>query len=639
MEERFLPVRVGPEWWDRNISCRQGCPVRTNAGRYVALIAEGDLETSYRYASLPNPFASVCGRICAAPCEDACRRGVLDSPIAIRALKRLICERYGVESHLGQEVYRQLRPRSGPKRGRVAVIGAGPAGLSCAHDLALAGFQVTVFDRDTRLGGMIDMGVPEYRLPREILRKEIEAILDLGVEVRTGVALTRDYGLQELRAEGYDAFFIAVGAMRSRSLEIEGIDLDGVFKAVEFLLNVNRGFHVELGRKVVVVGGGNVALDAARTALRAAALGEPMPGPQAAPEDGVVPAATATLDAARAAVRLGAREVLAVALESREEMPAHEFEIAEAELEGVKILHRLGPKRILGEGGRVRGVETLKVASVFDPDGRFNPRLIPGTEEVIECDSVILAIGQTPDTSFLRPEDGVAVTPRGTIQVDPETLATTAPGVFAGGDVAFGPRNLIDAVADGRRAAASIARYLKEGPEEKRRGRLFQVPPLERPRDYDSRPRVPVPSLPLERRIGIREVELGYDLPLARREAERCLRCYMNIALDPDLCILCGLCVDVCPTGVLKIVPAEEVEAAVAEIPEGEAWLEPEGKYGRSAMLIDEAACIRCALCVLRCPPGALYTVEWEGEEVFRLAELPGEVTRELQPAGAGTDR
>jgi formate dehydrogenase beta subunit len=577
---RYLPARVGPDWWDRNISCRQGCPVRTNAGRYVALIADGDLETSYRYASLPNPFASICGRICAAPCEDACRRGIVDAPIAIRALKRVVCERYGVESHLGEEVYRELRPARPQGRGRVAVIGAGPAGLSCAHDLALAGYEVTVFEKDTRLGGMIDMGVPEYRLPREVLRREIEAILNLGVEVRTGVALTRDYGIAELKAEGYEAIFIAVGAMRSRSLEIEGVDLDGVFKAVEFLLNVNRGFHVELGRKVVVIGGGNVAL------------------------------------------------------ESREEMPAHEFEIAEAELEGVKILHRLGPKRILGKEGRVRGLETLKVASVFDPDGRFNPRFVPGTEEVIECDSVILAIGQTPDTSFLRPEDGVAVTPRGTIQVDPETLATTAPGVFAGGDVAFGPRNLIDAVADGRRAAASIVRYLEGEAEKRPRGRLFQVPPLERPRDYDSRPRVPVPSLPVERRIGIREVELGYDVPLAEREAERCLRCYLNIVLDPDLCILCGLCVDICPTGVIKIVPAEEVEGALREVPEGAAWDEPPGKFGRSAMLIDEAACIRCALCVLRCPPGALYMVEWEGEEVFRLAELSRERSLQLEPAG-----
>jgi formate dehydrogenase (NADP+) beta subunit len=359
---------------------------------------------------------------------------------------------------------------------------------------------------------------------------------------------------------------------------------------------------VELGDRVVVIGGGNVALDVARTALREPAGTE-----------------AAAFDAARMAVRLGARDVTVVSLEARHEMPAYGLEIEEAEEEGVRLLHRLGPSRIVGDG-HVEGLETVKVSSVFDADGRFNPQFIEGTEALIPCDSVILAIGQAPDLSWLTPDSGVEVSPRGTIAVDRETLATTARGVYAGGDVAFGPRNLIDAVSDGRRAAASIHRLLlgEHGstatPEPASRvRRLLPVTVVNRPLlNYDAVARVPVPSEPSKRRIGLPEVELGYTEAQARTEAARCLQCFLNIELDVDLCILCGGCVDICPEDCIRIVPAEDLQGVAA------------GPGPASALVIQEDFCIRCALCVDRCPSDALSMASWSEASTSM---------RELEPA------
>ena len=314
-----------------------------------------------------------------------------------------------------------------------------------------------MFEAQDRPGGMMVLGIPPYRLRREVLQDEIRAILDMGVELRTGQALGRDFSLGSLKDEGFASVFLGIGCMRGRDLSIPGAGLDGVLRAVDFLLNANLGYRVELGDDVVVIGGGNVALDAARTALREIAAGRSTTDPFAEADQELEGAVTQTLDVARVAKRLGARRVRVVALESREEMPAHEFEIEETEVEGIEVLTRLGPKAILGNG-HVSGLETLQVASVFDPDGRFNPRLIDGTESVLECDSVIMAIGQAPDLSWLSEDDGVELSPRGTIAVDRESLATSADWIYAGGDVAFGPRNLIDAIGDGRRAAASIHR-------------------------------------------------------------------------------------------------------------------------------------------------------------------------------------
>ncbi len=610
----FEASPIGADWFDDNVPCTRACPVLTNAGRYVAAIAAGDDELAYRIARLPNPFPSICGRVCAAPCEIACRRGSIDQPIAIRALKRYVCERFGVESGHGPHAYADAISKAPPRGERVAIVGSGPAGMACAHDLATYGYRPVVFEAQDRPGGMMVLGIPPYRLRRDVLQDEIRAILDMGVELRTGQALGRDFSLGTLRDEGFASVFLGVGCMRGRDLSIPGVELDGVLRAVDFLLNANLGYRVELGDDVLVIGGGNVALDAARTALREIAAGgstSDVLAPDADQElEGAV---TQTLDVARVAKRLGARRVRVVALESREEMPAHEFEIEEAELEGIEVLTRLGPKAILGEE-RVGGLETLRVASVFDPDGRFNPRLIDGTESILECDSVILAIGQAPDLSWLSDDDGVELSPRGTVAVDRESLATSADWIFAGGDVAFGPRNLIDAIGDGRRAAASIHRRIagEDAPLPSGSGRKL-LPILEvrgRTPDYTEYPRIPIPAELSERRIGSPEVELGYTPEQAREEASRCLQCFLNIMLEPSICILCGGCVDICPEKCIRIVPTEEIAGIEATGPS-------------SALIIQEELCIRCGLCVDRCPTHALSLKGWSESSTAPIALEP----------------
>ena len=274
---RFTQVEAGGEWFDANVPCTQACPVLTNAGRYVAAIAAGDDRLAYDIARLPNPFASICGRVCAAPCEIACRRGAIDQPIAIRALKRYVCERFGVESETGAAAYTAAAPRAPARDERVAIVGAGPAGLACAHDLATYGYRPVVFEAQREPGGMMVLGIPPYRLRRDLLDAEIRAILDMGVELRTGLRLGEDFSLASLKQDGFASVFLGIGAMRSRDLQIPGVDLDGVLRAVDFLLNVNLGYRVELGDDVVVVGGGNVALDAARSALREIAAGRATP--------------------------------------------------------------------------------------------------------------------------------------------------------------------------------------------------------------------------------------------------------------------------------------------------------------------------------------------------------------------------
>jgi NAD-dependent dihydropyrimidine dehydrogenase PreA subunit/NADPH-dependent 2,4-dienoyl-CoA reductase/sulfur reductase-like enzyme len=316
-------------------------------------------------------------------------------------------------------------------------------------------------------------------------------------------------------------------------------------------------------------------------------------------------------DVARTAARMGAR-VTVVSLESREEMPAHEFEIEEAEVEGIAMRHRLGPKSIVGNG-RVAGLEVLDVASVFAPDGRFDPKTIDGTEQVIPCDSVIIAIGQAPDLSWLDPTDGVETGRGGTIAVEPESLATSAPGIYAGGDVAFGPRNLIDAIGDGRRAAASIHRQIA-GAEPARPSlssrRMLPIVSVNRGPDaaaYTERDRLAVPAEPTGRRIGSPEVELGYTEEQARLEAGRCLQCFLNIMLDQTKCILCRGCVDVCPEHCIRILPAEQVSGIEVTEPS-------------SVLVIQEDLCIRCGLCVDRCPTDALSLEGWSEASTAPIA-------------------
>jgi formate dehydrogenase (NADP+) beta subunit len=642
-----LKVRLPDlEHWKAQVKCQSGCPVGTDAGRYVQLIAEGRDQDAYLAARAPNPFASVCGRVCAAPCEDACRRGNIDAPIAIRSLKRYVTERYGAESirpdtqdllrseligegnrfpgHLPTAPLGEMGGGSMPRK--VAVIGAGPAGLAAAHDLALLGYDVTVLEASEEPGGMMRFGIPEYRLPRTLIRQEIDKILALGVKLRLKEPLTPTHGLKELRAQGFEAFFLSVGVSRGRELAAPGVELDGVVKAVDYLLNVNRGYRLPLGRKVVVIGGGFVAFDAARTALRL--------GRETAEEelDALVSESEArakeAIDSARAAIRGGATEVTIVSLERFEEMPVlrstqgHE-EFEETKHEGVAFLPGRGPKRFLGET-RLQAIELRAVRSVFDEHGRFAPVYDDDDVLTIEADSCILAIGQQADLSFLKPEDGVEVQRSGSVKIDPQTLATSARGVFAGGDVAFGPRNLIEAVANGKRAARSIHEHLSHEGARIERTLAIEVLPTEQYRmsaGFEILDREAAPTLDLGRRTGIAEVETGYDTALARAQAARCLVCHVQTIYDPEKCVLCSRCVDVCPEFCLAIVPLEQLDLPEAE---REALLDRAQGNGLplSAMIKDDDRCIRCGLCAIRCPTDAMTMEKFQITERYAKTSL-----------------
>jgi NADPH-dependent glutamate synthase beta subunit-like oxidoreductase len=631
------------QFWMDMIPCQAACPVRTDAGRYVQLIAAGDFEQAYLTARSPNPFASVCGRICAAPCEDRCRRGRIDAPVSIRALKRFVTEKYGVESLEPdtQERLFQIDTEPGNKtvwhlpllresrkqqaRGqRVAVIGAGPAGLSAAHDLALMGYTVTVFESTDTPGGMMYHGIPEFRLARAVIEKEIARILGMGVELRINTPLTPEYGLAELRAEGFEAVFLSVGTQRGRDLAIEGGNLDGVVRAIDYLLNTNHGYRVRLGRKVVVIGGGFVAFDAARMALRSS-----IEGGAAQPAD-MSPA----LDAARSALRAGVSDVVMMSLESFDEMPVmrtaqgrEEFE--EARKEGVRFVTQRSARRFAGSNGSVERIELIGVRRTYDDAGRFSPEFDESVTETIEADTVILAIGQQTDLSFVKPHDRLELTPQRTIKVDRATLATSAPGVYAGGDAAFGPRNLIEAVSNGKLAALSIDNYLRglEGlPEVRLKVDKIRTRDYGTKTHYDRWPREAPPSIDLKRRTGISEVEETFSEAEAVRQAERCLQCHIQTIYDPDKCVLCNRCVDICPEYCLKLVPVHEVDLDGVTPQQVRAFYGDAAPDGQplSAMIKDDEKCIRCGLCALRCPTDAMTMEVFFYEESEAVAQRPG---------------
>ncbi len=620
-------------FWKELVPCQIGCPVHTDAGRYVQLIAEQRYKDAYLTARSPNPFASICGRVCAAPCEDWCRRGKIDAPVSIRALKRFVTEKYGVESiepdtqdtlfestnepgnkwlwHL--PVQAETR-KNIVKNKRVAVIGSGPAGLSCAHDLALMGYQVTVFEATGVAGGMLRHGIPEYRLSRSLIDKEIDKIKFLGVEVRYQSPLSENFGMKELKQQGFESIFISVGTQKGRDLNLEGSNLDGVIKAIDYLLNINNGYRVNLGKKVLVIGGGFVAFDAARTALRG--------GPEN--EGGDIHAA---VDAARTAVRAGASEVHIASLESFAEMPVlrtaqgyEEFE--EAKKEGVVFHPQRGPKRFIGENGRLRAIEFIGVKRTYDDHGRFDPVYDAGFIEKFEVDSVIVAIGQQTELSFIKPADGIELTAGKLIKINTENLATTAPGVFAGGDVAFGPRNIIDAVANGKRAALSIDEFLRgQKPPAYFDLSIEKIPTrrFTRPEDFEQKTRQSPPTIDLGRRTGISEVESGYTEQQAKEQAERCLACHIQTIYDAEKCVMCNRCVDVCPEYCLKLVPLAALDVDDATKQKILEHYDINSLQPSSAMLKDDETCIRCGLCAVRCPTDAM-TMEvfyYEQHEAF----------------------
>ncbi len=622
---RDLSVDVPLDGYYRElIACQAACPVHTDARGYVRAIAEGCFHDAYLIARGPNPFASICGRICAAPCEVACRRGRIprvdadgrfvatDRPIAIRALKRFACDRFGPEIRppagvladlkrftpavaagpdemaalLRASVDGRLRPADGQ---RIAIIGSGPAGLSAAHDLALLGFRPTVFEREPVPAGMLAVGVPAYRLPREIIAREVAVIEALGVEIRCGVTVGDGISFADLRRD-FAAVIIAVGAKGSRALGIPGEAGPGVFGGVDLLRAVALGEPPAIGRDIVVIGGGNVAFDVARTVVRQVAL-----------------------DTARTAARLSATSrVRLVSLESLEHMPADTIEIVEGDEEGIERLNGWGPVAIQRDDhGVVTGVTVRKCHQVYDEQRRFAPIFDDAERRTLSCDTVLLAVGQVPVTKFLDIGGGdVEMARPGWPKVDPRTLATSAPGVFVAGDLAHGTRLAIDAVASGKAAARSVYTHLT--------GRQLNLvsttghlplPGYRREVGYESIRRQGVPVHEPHERLNRPDVEVerGYDETTAIREASRCLDCGVTPVFDGARCVLCGGCADVCPTECLKLVslarlqPASGLDTAI----DGALGADLD-RAQHSAILKDEDRCIRCALCVMRCPVQAI---------------------------------
>ncbi|MEW6374474.1 MAG: NAD(P)-binding protein [Thermodesulfobacteriota bacterium] len=472
--------------------CRATCPIHVNAQGYIALISVGKFEEALALVRQKNPFPGITGRICTHPCESVCRRkdvgttqNRVEGSIAIDGLKRFVSD-YEKEDKTDLSV-----PEENGKK--VAIVGAGPAGLLAAYDLRKMGYDVTIFEVLPVAGGMLAVGIPEYRLPRNVLNKEIGYLIRMGIELKLNTPIGPNLPLQELKAQGYDAIFIATGAHKSRKLGLEGEEARGILHAVDFLRKVALGESVKIGEKVVVVGGGNAAIDAARTALR-----------------------------------LESKEVTIAYRRTRSEMPAQEEEIEEAEHEGIKIEYLTAPTRLLIEKGEIRGMECCRMElGDLDESGRPRPVPIPGSEFIIEADTIIPAISQSSDLSFLNKKDGIKTTRWGGIEADPLTLETSVKGIFAGGDVVTGPQTYIDAMGAGRKAAISIDRYLRG--EDLRVGREVEGPQEDYIKiDIDGveyRERASMTALPLKERRNFNEVNLGLREEDVIKEAERCLQC------------------------------------------------------------------------------------------------------------------
>jgi NADPH-dependent glutamate synthase beta subunit-like oxidoreductase/ferredoxin len=593
----------------------------------VRAIAEGRIEDAYLIARGPNPLASICGRVCGARCEAACRRKDIDEAISIRALKRFVTDRFGGHAderscspqsllqRLIQHARRRETLRSGECSGfsqflsgqtfprnadgeKVAIIGSGPAGLAAAHDLALLGFRPTVYEMEPLPAGMLAVGIPEYRLPRVLIKAEVEFIQALGVEFVCNTEVGKDISLAEIRAQ-HRATIIAVGLKRSRSLPIPGAAGRGILGGVELLRDVALGREVDLKGDVVVIGGGNVAFDIARTAVR-----------------------QTDVDISRTALRRPeVRSVYLCSLESLDEMPADDAEIMEGDEEGIIRHHGVGPREILlNNDGRVRGIVFQRCTRVFDDQGKFAPEFDDLGLSTIRADTIIWGIGQRPDLSFAGAEGDIARDDRGLIKCDQDTLQTSAEDVFLAGDIAYGPRLLIDAVASGKKVARSVYEYIR-GERLVEQVELVHVdlPDYRRDQDYEKLRRTPIPTLSPEERKRSQKtaVEIGYNESQAVREGCRCLDCGVNTIFDSEKCILCGGCADVCPELCLQLVSIERLDGGEALEQALTNRVGSEDRSQWSAIIKDETKCIRCALCFERCPVGAITMERSTFKEVW----------------------
>ena len=584
------------------IGCQSGCPINTKAWKYISLIRDEKYNEAFDVALEPNPFASVCSRICTHPCETACRRGNFDEPVSIRAMKR-VAEEYSEKDH-------DLPSTNFPHKEKIAIIGGGPSGLTAALYLQQFGYKVSVFESTSMLGGMLWLCIPRYRLPANIIRKDIEYILSSGIEIKLNTPLNEKYTLKDLEQEGFEAIYVAVGTQKASELNIEGKDFDGVLNGIDFLLNINMGYKVDIGKKVVVIGGGDVAMDVARSVVRHPSL-EADFGKE---KEGSFQAA---VDSAMVALRLGA-ETHILYRRSREEMPASDEEIEQAEQEGINIKLLTNPVRILGDNkGKVKAIECIKMKlGELDDSGRRRPIPIEGSEFTIDCDSVILALGQTPDLKFIDDSNNLKLRSDGTILVDDETLQTSSPHIYAGGDVAFGPRNIVLAIANGTNAAKNIHKYLSNNRNETIKTKSKKIVDIKIFEDfkffenYHRLEREKIPTIPVDRRIGITEVEKCYSKEQAQSEAKSCLRCNIFTVFDSNKCFLCGGCVDICPSSCLKIINLDEIHSFQDIKKDMNKKFLPATHNNietNSAVIIkDQEMCVQCGLCFKRCPVGAI---------------------------------
>lgn len=600
-------------YWKKQVSCQDACPVHTDSRGYVRAIAEGDFEKAYLIARAPNPFASICGRICGAPCEAACRRKDLDEAVSIRALKRFVNEKFGPypkKSNLSsidfikkffaqkQDVCEDIDdiktllsrfktttiPEDAPS---VGIIGSGCAGLSAAHDLCLMGIKPVIYEMESKPAGMLYYGVPKYRLPGALIDAEIDVIRAMGTEIICNTQVGKDITFSEIRSR-HDAVLIAVGAKKSRKIPLPNSDNPAVIGGVDFLHDMAADLPVDLGEKIVVIGGGDVAYDVARTSLR-----------------------HTEEDVSRTALRVGSvKEVSLVCLESFEEMPASVLEIEEAEEEGVTRYNSWGPKEVLlKKDGSVKGIRFVRCTSVFDEHKRFAPQFDDKEEMTLEADNILLAVGQAPDLSFIDAED-IKLNDRGLLEVGDDSIHTSASDVFVAGDIAYGPRLLIDAVASGKKAARSIYEFLTNNTIAfDLKTSHNEIHDHNREPGYENIERnLPETSDPHERRGSMDKiVEKNYTQIEAVKQGSRCFDCRVNTIFNGNRCILCGGCSNVCPEGCLKLVSAERLESddnlqelyrnyhkTSAPISEG------------GAIIKDETICIRCGLCAQYCPVEAV---------------------------------
>ena len=518
----------GPDKWDEDYRdnnmkncydsgtapCKTACPAHIAVQGYIKMAAEGRYLDALKLIKQDNPFPAVCGSICNRRCEDACTRGTIDSPVAIDEIKRFIAEQELNAETRYVPARRTYRASTEDYAEHIAVIGAGPAGMSCAYYLANMGYPVTVFEKNPVPGGMLTLGIPNFRLEKDVVNAEIEVLREMGVEFKCGVEVGKDVTLDELRTQGYKGFFLGIGAQKSSALRIPGEELEGVFGGVEFMREVNLGSKPAIGDKVAVIGGGNVAMDVCRTA-----------------------------------VRLGAKETYVVYRRSEDEMPADKMEVAEAKEEGVKFLFLNAPAEIIGEDGKVKALK-VEVMELGEPDekGRRKP-VGTGKFETIEVSAVIGAIGQKVDLGGIAPE-GMTFNKNGTIIADAVTLQTSQPDVFVGGDVYTGPKFAIDAIAAGREAAISLHRYVHPGQSLTLARNRRDFIELDKSNlaiaveSFDNSSRQ-VPGHDAKKAKSFSNDRMAFTEEQVKKEASRCLGCGATV-VDENKCIGCGLCTTKC---------------------------------------------------------------------------------------------